>query len=141
MTALYHHSDSLRNTIVNLKRDLLKIMEETNGARLKRLRLEKNLSQKKLAAICGIGQSYLSMLENDERGYGLDIMQIAKVLDTTPDYLQNKKISRVSKPDSDWPFASFSSRQFFKLDPALRQEVEDRLLGAITRLEKTGTHS
>ena len=116
-------------------------MQETNGERLKRLRLEKKLSQKRLAALCGTTQSLLSMMENDERGYGLSIVLIAKVLGTTPDYLQNKKIYKVSEPESEWPFASFSRTQFLKLDPALREEVEDRLLGAITRLEKTGTNS
>lgn len=38
-----------------------------------------------------------------------------------------------ARPKSGWPFLSFGPTEYFALDDALRQEVEDRLLGAIVR--------
>lgn len=114
-------------------------MEESIGERLKRLRRAKNLSQKELARVCGVAQSTIASVENGTRGYGLSIISIAKALDVTPDHLQMVKLHKVQDSAVDWPFRSFSKKQFQNLDPALREEVEDRLLGAITRQEKTGT--
>lgn len=45
------------------------------------------------------------------------------------------------RPNSGWPFLSFGPAEFFRLDPALRQEVEDRLLGAIVRTAKPSDSS
>lgn len=141
IAALYHSSVLSVNTKVFNGGDLLGGMEETIGQRLKRVRKAKNLTQKELARLCGIAQSTIGNIEKETRGYGLSIIAIAKILDTTPEYLQITKINKVSEAAADWPFASFSKSQFAKLDPSLREEIEDRLLGAITRQEKTGTHS
>lgn len=35
-----------------------------------------------------------------------------------------------------WPFHGFSAAEFYQLDEALRDEVEDRLVGAIQRLNR-----
>lgn len=115
------------------------IMDETYGLRLKRMRKAKGMTQKTLGKIAGIGQTAIANIEAGTRGYGLSVVAIAKALDTTPDYLQMEK-----KPAAftDWPFASFTPTQYMQLDQALRDEVEDRLLGAIMRQEKAnGTHS
>ena len=140
IASLYHSSDLLRNAKVIHTSVLLELMNETNGERLKRLRLEKGLSQKSLAHLSGIAQSTIASIEGDTRGYGLSIISIAKILDVTTDYLQNKRVGLVEEPSPAWPFSTFSQRQFEQLDPSLREEIEDRLLGAITRQEKTGTH-
>jgi transcriptional regulator with XRE-family HTH domain len=137
---LYHSSVFLGNTKVFAASDLLALMDETIGQRLKRLRKSKNLTQKELARLCGIAQATIGNIEKETRGYGLSLIAIAKILETTPEYLQITKIHKVREASDDWPFASFSKNQFQKLDAGLREEVEDRLLGAITRQEKTGTH-
>jgi len=40
------------------------------------------------------------------------------------------------RPDEGWPFRAFTSEQFYRLDESLREEIEDRLLGAIVRMSK-----
>lgn len=42
-----------------------------------------------------------------------------------------------ARPKSGWPFLSFGPAEYFELDDVLRQEVEDRLLGAIVRTHAT----
>lgn len=37
------------------------------------------------------------------------------------------------RPKSGWPFLSFGPAEYFSLDDDLRQEIEDRLLGAVVR--------
>lgn len=114
-------------------------MDETQGKRLLRMRKAKGLTQKELGKLAGIGQTAIANIESDSRGYGLSVVAIAKALETTPEYLQMEK-----KPAllTDWPYASFSPKQYNLLDQGLRDEVEDRLLGAIMRQEKAnGTHN
>lgn len=71
---------------------------ETQGQRLARLRKEAGLSQATLAKLAGLsGQGSIGNIERDTRGYGASIVEIAKILNTTPEYLllqadiQNKK--------------------------------------------------
>jgi DNA-binding XRE family transcriptional regulator len=62
---------------------------ETTGQRLKRLRTAKGLSQAKLAKEAGLSsQGAIGNIEADTRGYGESIVDIARVLGTTPDYLR-----------------------------------------------------
>lgn len=62
---------------------------ETIGQRLKRLRTEKGLSQAKLAKEAGLSsQGAIGNIEAETRGYGESIVDIARVLGTTPDYLR-----------------------------------------------------
>ena len=63
-------------------------MNETIGQRLKRLRKDKGLTQVQLAKKSGVGQSAIGNIEAGMRGYGISVLAIAKVLETTPDYLQ-----------------------------------------------------
>lgn len=141
MASLYHSSDCYDNTKVMFVSDLLPAMHETIGERLKRLRLAKGLSQTQLAKLCGVAQSTLSSIEGETRGYGLSIIAIAQALETTPEYLQVFKVHTAQEEIPEWPFRSFSSSQFERLDHALREEIEDRLLGAIMRQEKNGTNN
>lgn len=62
---------------------------ETQGERLARLRKERGLSQAALARQVGLsGQGAIGNIERDTRGYGASVVLIAKVLGTTPEYLQ-----------------------------------------------------
>lgn len=62
---------------------------ETQGERLARLRTAKGLSQAKLAELVGFsGQGAIGNLERGTRGYGAKIIDIARVLGTTPEYLR-----------------------------------------------------
>lgn len=62
---------------------------ETKGERLARLRAAKGLSQAKLAELAGFsGQGAIGNIERGSRGYGASIIDIARVLETTPEYLR-----------------------------------------------------
>lgn len=63
--------------------------KETQGERLRRLRSAKGLSQAKLAEKAGLkSQGAIGNIESDLRGYGESIVDIARVLETNPDYLR-----------------------------------------------------
>ena len=52
------------------------------GATIKKLRKEKRITQIDFAKQCGISQTYLSQLENDERNPTVDVLErISKVLE------------------------------------------------------------
>ena len=52
------------------------------GATIKKLRKEKKITQIDFAGQCGISQTYLSQLENDERNPTVDILErISSVLE------------------------------------------------------------
>ena len=40
------------------------------------------------------------------------------------------------RPQESWPFEAFSPNEYYSLDIALREEIEDRLLGAIHRARR-----
>lgn len=62
---------------------------ETIGQRLKRLREGKNISQGELAKRAGLkSQGAIGNIERDMRGYGASVVNIARELGTTPEYLQ-----------------------------------------------------
>jgi len=73
------------------------ISMETIGQRLARLRKAKGLSQAELARQVGLsGQGAIGNIERDSRGYGASIVEIAKVLGTTPEYLQLNQAAPVA---------------------------------------------
>ncbi|WP_333637747.1 helix-turn-helix transcriptional regulator [Tissierella praeacuta] len=52
------------------------------GSNVRKYRLEKNLSQEKLAEMCGLHRTYISAVERAERSISLDnIQRIAIALD------------------------------------------------------------
>lgn len=62
---------------------------ETIGQRLARVRKEKGMSQATLAKLVGLsGQGAIGNIERGTRGYGARIVDIAKALGTTPEYLR-----------------------------------------------------
>lgn len=79
-------------------------MDETQGARLQRLRKGKRLSQAKLASLVGVGQSAIGNVEANIRGYGKIVVAVAAVLEVSPDYLlmetddPNGKAARKARP-------------------------------------------
>ena len=71
---------------------------ETMGSRLKRLREARGLSQGVLAKRAGLkSQGAIGNIERDTRGYGASIIDIARELQTTPEYLR-LEIADVSAP-------------------------------------------
>lgn len=77
---------------------------ETQGERLARLRTEKGLSQAKLAALVGFsGQGAIGNIERGTRGYGASIIDIARVLGTTPEYLRMEEASSSAANTSPGP--------------------------------------
>lgn len=63
-------------------------MTETIGIRLKRLRKAQGITQAELASRVGLTQSGIGNIEAGTRGYGAKVVALAKVLGTTPAYLQ-----------------------------------------------------
>lgn len=62
--------------------------EESQGQRLKRLREAKDLTQTQLAQQAGlIGQRSIRNIENGNHGLGKSVLEIAKVLGVSPEYL------------------------------------------------------
>ena len=63
-------------------------IKEQFGAKLKRLRLEKGLSQEKLALKSGIDRTYLPGIEKGERNVSIEVLErLAKALDLKPSQL------------------------------------------------------
>lgn len=60
---------------------------ETIAARLKRLRKAIGLTQAELATKAGISQSAIGNIESGAREYGQSVVNIAKILGESPDYL------------------------------------------------------
>lgn len=61
----------------------------TFGERLAKLREGKNLSQAKLAKLAGVPQSTIAQIETGRNKSTKKIIELAEVLDTTPNYLLN----------------------------------------------------
>lgn len=75
---------------------------ETIGQRLARVRKEKGLSQAELAKLAGFsGQGGIGNIERDIRGYGARIIDIARALGTTPEYLRTGDITAAQSDRSD----------------------------------------
>ncbi len=75
---------------------------ETIGQRLARVRKEKGLSQAELAKLAGFsGQGGIGNIERDIRGYGARIIDIARALDTTPEYLRTGDLAAAQSDQSD----------------------------------------
>lgn len=76
------------NTNVIHTSDAMQKME-TIAQRLKRLRTEKGLSQGDLAKAAGLkSQGTIGNIEREMRGYGESVVDIAKALGVSPDYLR-----------------------------------------------------
>ena len=62
----------------------MKSEEQLMGTRIKNLRKEKKMSQEELASKLGISRSYLTKIENGQRGLSIEIMQkLCKVFNIT----------------------------------------------------------
>jgi transcriptional regulator with XRE-family HTH domain len=132
ITSLYHFSVVMKTTKVIHRCDLLKFMDETQGQRLKRLRLAKKLTQKEVAKFGDVGQTAIANIEADARGYGAGIVGIAKGLGTTPEYLQLddqlKPVSTLSGSQAGassycWPFLTVSPTQYYEVMTQTQRDI------------------
>jgi transcriptional regulator with XRE-family HTH domain len=63
-------------------------LRDTFGANVRRLRLERGLSQAELAELAGIHRAYLSTVENGKRNVSIDnISRLARALSVEPPLL------------------------------------------------------
>lgn len=92
--------------------------------KLKRLRSKKGYSLDELARLSGASKSYLWELENrEERKPSAEkLVDIARVLDTTTDYLVDEKASFDDKQVQEAFF-----RKFNKLDDDTKERVMDMI--------------
>ena len=102
-------------------------------------REQKKWTQFQLAAAAGVGQSTISMTESGERQSKGSLPAIAEALGVSYKWLLTG--TGEMKAPSDWPYETFTPEQYLTLEKSFRDEIEDKLLGAITRQRKTGTHS
>lgn len=63
------------------------VLRESTGERIKRLRLASDRSMRDLAADAGVCVTVVQRAENDHNIYAHNLAALAKVLDTTMDYL------------------------------------------------------
>ena len=62
----------------------MKSEQQLMGTRIKNLRKEEKMSQEELASKLGISRSYLTKIENGQRGLSIEIMQkLCKVFNIT----------------------------------------------------------
>lgn len=94
--------------------DLLTLMEESIGDRLKRLRKAAGLTQAQLAKAVGLSQSAIGNIEAGLRGYGESVVFIAEALKTEPQVLQmvarGSRSAESAKPSEDDDEPVFFSR-------------------------------
>lgn len=81
---------------------------DDSARRLKELRLKRGLSQKALAKLVGVAQSTIGSIEAGTRGYGKSVIEIAKVLGVTTDYLEMRTDDMGAPP---LPPANFADRR------------------------------
>lgn len=96
MPTVYHSSEwqvnDYSHTAVNPVRGLLTHMDDKSIAdRLKRLRNAKKWTQAKLAGEAGVSTGTIGNVESGLREYGASVVDIARALGTTPEYLQMKE--------------------------------------------------
>lgn len=107
---------------------------KTIAERLKHARAIKGWKQAQLAVSAGVSTGTIGNIESGARQAMGSLPQIADALGVNLKWLAQGEGDMHVR--SDWPFASFTPRQFNELDKALREEIEDRLLGAILRQER-----
>lgn len=74
---------------------------ETQGMRLRRLREAKGLTQGELARQAGLrSQGAIGNIERDTRGYGASVVEIARILGTTPEHLQLRDTGKTGMSDA-----------------------------------------
>jgi len=77
------------------------------GARIKKIRLEKSLTQDDIATKLGMGRSNVGHIENGRTMPAADVLdKIADILDTTTDYL----LGRTDDPGKSKPYYALTDR-------------------------------
>lgn len=114
-------------------------MAEDISARLKRLRKEKKMTQAALATAAAVTQGTIGNLESGLRGYGESIVDIARALGVSPDYLRCETNSAADAVYEDpsgavvmiqakWPFPNLQPEQLAALGPKRLQMVQRYVL-------------
>ena len=68
---------------------------------IRKLRLERNMSQKQLAKVIGTSQQTISRIENDVMSSPVDLLvNIADLFDVSVDYLLGRKVRMKSKAEN-----------------------------------------
>ena len=94
MPLFNHCSDSAVNTLVIHTSDLIQTMKNSKIAeRLRVAREAAGLTQAQLADMCGISQGTIGNVESGLRGYGKSIVDIARALGVSPEFLSGEKDS------------------------------------------------
>lgn len=103
---------------------------EINQGELSGLMKKKAFGEKKARSLELIGRMSPGYLDNAPEDLDKDAPAPHRVAMSTSTYL----VKPTKK--QQWPFKSFGPTQYYQLDQSLRDEVEDRLLGAIVRHER-----
>lgn len=127
---MYHVRENNKTHICVVNITTMKTIAE----RLKYARGLKGWTQPQLAVAAGVSAGTIGNIESGTRQSKGSLPQIADTLGINLKWLANGQGDIHTRPD--WPFASFTPAQYSTLDKALRDEVEDRLLGAILRQER-----
>jgi transcriptional regulator with XRE-family HTH domain len=100
-----------------------KLVEKLLGAKIKQLRKAKGLTLEQLAQAIGSGKSYIWEIENRgvKRPSAEKLAAIARILDTTSEYLINNEMNQ---PTEDQKRTVFF-RKFERLDEGDQQKIED----------------
>ncbi|WP_161821283.1 helix-turn-helix domain-containing protein [Sporotomaculum syntrophicum] len=98
-------------------------MENEFGARLRKLREQRKLTQSELAKLCDLGESTISFYESGKREPSYKILlNLAEKLNTTPSYLLTGNYEKDNSPwwEKDNPPAAIELEYFIRNQTNLR---------------------
>lgn len=95
----YHVRDCAPNTNV-MQVPALITRVNTLALRIKAVREEAGLSQQDLADLSGVGQSTIGMIESGDRKNPRNLLEIAKALKVSPEWLKTGKGEKSSSPEN-----------------------------------------
>jgi transcriptional regulator with XRE-family HTH domain len=101
----------------------------TIGARVRKLRKAKGLTQPQLASQVGIDQSTLSDIERGASIRAEVLLRLAAALEQTPEFIVTGEVPQT------WPFTSVEPSRFFSLTERQKGIVEGKLMAAIEACE------
>ena len=96
---VYHVRDCASNTNVMQEPGLITGVNSL-ASRIKAIREEAEMSQQDLAALSGVGQSTIGMIESGERKNPRNLLEIAKALKVSAEWLKTGRGERTPSPDN-----------------------------------------
>ncbi|MFC4275543.1 helix-turn-helix domain-containing protein [Achromobacter aloeverae] len=104
---------------------------DTKGNRLKKIRLEKGLSQEALARKVGCHQTLIGQMEKDKNEGSRYLVKIANVLGVSAEWLESGRGEMMA----EWPFPGVSPSDY----ACLSQDDKDDLLALlISKIQRRG---